>query len=340
MTKYRPWGKAPWIFDHFHNMNWSIIGCLSTENRSVSFIEQFSHLQIRCAKYAKIYDPDPVNIDQVNKQLEANQQKISKVFPNTEFKKADLKSSLDFIKDFCTDFQKLGENIILDVTSFPKRWFFPIVRFLSTAPTVKNFVITYTRAGEYADTISENPEIVRAIPSFAAVQNRTEHDLAFIGVGHQSMSILSLFAEERAGQVQLLFPFPPGPPNFRRNWLFVEQTEKTLQTDTKDEGSEYLIGYKQVSAHNLPLIFDVLDTMTNNGQLSCFMAPYGPKPMSLAMCLFSIAVEIAGLSEIPVFYSQPQRYAIDYTKNPKQSDGKVEIDAFCIKAYGTHYYML
>ncbi len=68
-----------------------------------------------------------------------------------------------------------------------------------------------------------------------------------------------------------------------------------------------------LGALDLPQNFNALKRVTDNGSRTSLVAPYGPKPVSLAMCLFALAAESAGKPEVPAYYAQPTRYALDYT---------------------------
>ena len=176
-------------------------------------------------------------------------------------------------------------------------------------------VFTYALGTKYADVLSSNPEIIRTIPTFTSIDRRTMCDVAFVGIGYHSHSVLDLFDIERPKSVTMLFPFPPGPPGIARNWKFVERLEMSIRSDNEFNESMELAGITQLhlGALDLPQNFNALKRVTDDGLRTSLVAPYGPKPISLAMCLFALAAESAGKPEVPAYYSQPTRYALDYT---------------------------
>src|SRR5262249_46110592 len=123
------------------------------------------------------------------------------------------------------------DSAIIDISSFPKRWFFVIARLLKENSSLKDVIFTYSLGTKYAEVLSSNPEIVRTIPTFTSLERRTTCDVAFVGIGYHSHSVLDLFDIERPKSVTMLFPFPPGPPGIARNWKFVERLELTIRSD-------------------------------------------------------------------------------------------------------------
>ncbi|NBB80970.1 MAG: hypothetical protein GVY36_16245 [Verrucomicrobia bacterium] len=252
----------------------------------------------------------------------------------------ELKASLDRIEDICAQASKESENVILDITSFPKRWFFPMMRYLIEDPDIKNLQVAYTRGDEHAESLSENPETLRVIPSFVSLDDRTSHDVAFVGVGFHTHSLLELFGEDKSKSLQLMFPFPPGPPGIHRNWKFVQEVEMKVQKDESLSEDADPINYLHLDATDVSQAFDALKIVTSNGTKTSVMAPYGPKPFSLAMCLFAIACERAGQPEIPMWYSQPQKYAVEYTKDAAYRRDQIDTWLYGIRRDGSFLYEL
>jgi len=72
--------------------------------------------------------------------------------------------------------------------------------------------------------------------------------------------------------------------------------------------------------------FDRICDITDNGKYTSVLAPYGPKPISLAIALFAIE------TGAPVYYTQPNYYSPDY------STGIKETYAYWIKKDGINLY--
>ncbi len=251
-----------------------------------------------------------------------------------------LIAPLDDLEDYVEKCLENGSDILLDITSFPKRWFFPLTQMLINDTRVRNLVAVYTQGDNYAESIAENPEMLRTLPGFPSSDERRKHDHAFIGVGFHDLGMLKLLGDDRVTRLNLLFPFPPGPPGNQKNWKFVEQITRKIGSElSSDDPSDPL------DLHFLPALdtaqsFSAMCNITQNGQQTSIMAPYGPKPVSLAMCLFAIACDDLNLADVPVYYSQPQRYAIDYTEKASSTDGNLHAWGYALKLNGGSLYTL
>ena len=289
----------------------------------------------------KITDPQPLKTDKVEQAYKASENYL-KTIPNDQktIIDSELMATLDDLEDYVELCLTKGPNVILDITSFPKRWFFPFIQMMINDDRVENLVTVYTQGENYAANIAENPELLRPLPGFITADERSSHDHAFVGVGFHDLGMLKLLGDDRVKSLDLLFPFPPGPPGTKKNWKFVEQINRKIGSEISNEDLS-----EPLSLHFLPALdaseaFTAMSNITRQGQRSSIMAPYGPKPISLAMCLFAIATDNANLKDVPVYYSQPQRYAIDYTKNALSSDKEIQSWAYALKLGGRSLYTI
>ena len=177
--------------------------------------------------------------------------------------------------------------------------------------------MAYTQAGAggyVQEHLAGDPEEVRAIPGFGPV--RGEPEMLVVGLGFEALGLPQLIGEyrDREREVEVLLPFPPGQPYSRRVW-------RSLQSVGLGRGSKLIRRVSAVDAFGaLGAIEDVVGPRRGRGAAA--LAPYGPKPMSLGMCLYAIRQEAA------VLYTQPCFYHPDYTK------GIGESWAYCLKRDG------
>lgn len=219
-----------------------------------------------------------------------------------------LFSGLDDMRSHVTALADRGATgLILDITSFPKMWFFPLVQAALAEKRLADVIVTYTSGTGYAEHLSENTAPLRVLPGFFAEDGRSRHDSLIVGIGFEPLSLVPLLSDQVSDRVRLIFPFPPGPPGHRRNWMFVKQIEDLTLQQQMDPDRVHIHMY------DCPQVFEALCEMTDNGAQTAAIAPYGPKTVSLAMCLYALAVAEADLPRVPVYYAQPQRYALDYT---------------------------
>ncbi|HQS07642.1 MAG TPA: hypothetical protein PLK13_02355 [Xanthobacteraceae bacterium] len=227
-----------------------------------------------------------------------------------------------------------GPNIVFDISSMPKWWSFPMIRFLMESDRVETLVVTYTSALSYGRRLSSDPKALGRLPTFDEPRVSDRYDEVIIGVGFAPLGLKDLF-EENVGKIRYLFPFPPGPPNFHRNWHFLRSLNEEVENRALTAEDRW-----HVHMYDVPSAFDALCKATGSGNQSCALAPFGPKTLSLAMCLFALAVDGAGKEPVHVFYTQPQRYALDYTTGIGSVDGVADIKGYCLRIAGRDLYTL
>lgn len=336
--KVRPWGRPAQLFQKTGIKDWVLLGCVATEQRSVVSAAHLSQYATEIT-LIQIRDPSPrYGFDEEEAYRERTNDYRSRV--NREFSLCDehLKSSIDRVEAIVDEAIKNCRNVILDITSFPKRWFFVIVRHLLERG-VDNLFVCYTLGSGHAQVLSENPEALRALPTFASTEGRTHHDYVFVGVGFQTSGMRTLLNDETANSLQLLFPFPPGPPLSERNWRFAQHVEQLVHQDRNFDTAAGLIKYMQVDSRDVSQCFDVIRMVTQDGSRTSVLVPYGPKPFSLAMCLYSLACESSHMPEVPVFYAQPKRYSDRYTADAKYlPSGEPDSHCYAIVYGGRHFY--
>lgn len=58
------------------------------------------------------------------------------------------------------------------------------------------------------------------------------------------------------------------------------------------------------------------------------------------MCLFALAANAAGKSDVPAYYAQPRRYSLDYSTGIRATGGRSDIQGYCIKLGGRRLYQM
>jgi hypothetical protein len=334
---FRPWGPIDWLLPRMKKDSWLLIGCNSVEERSLATLRYAKGL-VESGRFFCIHDPDPVDTSSFDQLTNRHREElIASGLASEDIPSLPLLCELDVIKaqvDECLS--RNISNVIVDISATPKRWFFALIQFLLDDPRAQTVVVTYASPDRYGPVLAENPEPIRVLPGYFETNGMTQHDVLAVGIGFEPLGLTSLFNQLRPDRIRLLFPFPPGPPGFQRNWAFV----KSIDDMTKERGNKSLDRI-QLHMHDCPQIFDALRSMTENATLTSALAPYGPKPMSLAMCLFALAVKDAGKTRVPVYYAQPKRYMPDYSSGIRiQHDGQMDIQAYCVKLNSEKLYRI
>jgi len=128
-----------------------------------------------------------------------------------------------------------------------------------------------------------------------------EPETLVVAVGFESLGLPQLLSEyrDRNYEIIVLLPFPPGQPYSRRIW-------ETLQRLGVEVSGQKIKRVNAIDALGTQLLLlEILQT--SNPRKPPALAPYGPKPVSLGMCLYAIQ------ADSPVFYTQPRVYHPDYT---------------------------
>lgn len=334
-SQFRPWGQLSWILPKLGPEDWSFLGVLGTEDRcSAAFSSCMGHIDSR--RFLKILDPHLSPRSAFDARFEANRQQLMALgCKGEDFRSVDLLQDIDGIEDEISDFlNQCGSRLILDLSSMPKRWFFPILRVILTGSSVQTLIVTYSAAGSYGEQLSSDPAPLAPIPTFDEPRDSEKYDELVIGVGFAPLGLRDLF-EVEIGKIRYFFPFPPGPPNFHRNWDFLRMLETEVENRKLRAEDRW-----QIHTFDVPSTFEALKRVTNDGGRSSALAPFGPKTMSLAMCLFALAADRAKKAPVHVYYSQPRRYAIDYSTGIGMLNGFMDVKAYCVRIDGRDLYTL
>jgi hypothetical protein len=330
IESYRPWGLLPWVLDKSPQVDWCVLGSLSPEERSLSVWQQLNSSGRLANSYlAEIIDPPAPRYDQLRAtKIAARRSEFdllggvsSAIHQHHLFEKTG-----DLIAWTESFISSAGPNIILDISSLPKRFFFPIIKKLLKTSSVLNLIVSYTAPRAYPkDDLAENFETWRPLPLFGGKLDQPA--LLIINVGYLAMGLPEELEQGRPDPlVKLMFPFPDSPTSYTRNSFFVRTIEKNLRPER--------VELRHIGVNDTSDAFDHLIAWTNGGRESALLAPYGPKPISLAMCLF------ASLTDSPVYYTQPRTYNPDYSIGVATRDGVPEIYGYCVRLDGRDYYSL
>jgi hypothetical protein len=218
-----------------------------------------------------------------------------------------------------------NESVILDISSMPKRFFFPVIReFLDHERfPMKDLLVTYTRpVARYAGPLAEDYGTWAQLPGFVGID---DPQMMVISVGFEELGIKDRVRVFVPGEpVRFLLPFPAPISAIHRSWALMSK----LVRGRKD--FEYEI--HRANSIDVSAAFDRLQSLTRNGQKPCQLAPFGPKPISVAMCIH------ASLYNSAVYYTQPSVYHPDYAQGISLIGDVPETYAYCLKLDGRCLY--
>jgi len=224
----------------------------------------------------------------------------------------------------------------------PKRFFFPVLTLLLKSSHIVNLIATYSLPERYGKVLEEDPEEWSPLPMYGGDPLGEDANSAtlMIGVGYQPLKIIEILNHTRFGpdRVKLLFPFPSIPPGFIENWNFVARIKKEWSELRKTNLPPDAI--IRVPTHDASITFDQLVAHTTEGRSpSVVLAPFGPKPISLAMCLLGIARRKEGIAT-EIGYTQPRIYHPEYSSGVATRNGVPAVTAYCLRLGGRDLFSL
>jgi len=327
---HRPWGHIDWCLNLSAPKQWDFIGCIGPEERSIAaFLRLSTASLVSTSTLLEIEDPESPYRDQARELLAERKRAIANCSPAATVLPLSLLSSVITVEESTKALT--GKSIILDISSLPKRFFFFLLKKFFRSSNVENLVLIYTLAEGYPSApIAENHDMWDALPTFRNPDPDLEekaHRRLLVNVGFIPDGLIA-HLENRAdeNQIDLIVPFPASVAAMNRTW----QTVWALRsTPYRARFNEYRVG-----ALDLSEAFDlILSLMPVDSNLVSF-APFGPKPISAAMCLY------ATLTGSPVYYAQPKIYRPDYSIGVCTKAGQQQITGYWIKHEGANLFTL
>ena len=196
------------------------------------------------------------------------------------------------------------KSVILDVTSFPKRYFCFLLKRLLLDPGVHNLLLTYTQPGSsgyFLGHLAEAPLHPDYLPGFSPSAETGADDTLVISVGFETQTAKTLqpIYSERS-HPKLLMSFPPNGSWSRRQFRSVREMV-TLPQHVN------LANVKVVAAWDVSTAYNALKNWYSECNGGITFAPFGPKPHTMAMALLAMQLNVGML------YTQPQSYRPDYS---------------------------
>lgn len=327
---YRPWGLLDWTLRLSSSKQWLFVGTLGTEVRSLAAWRalraagaeaEHSLLEIHDTK-SHFTRESKARLTERWAEFSAGGGRAERVYRNL-----GLLDELHRIDTLGRSFCDAGRPVLLDITSLPKRYFFPILRRLCNAPGVRDLVVTYTSPEDYPHDgrpMSEGAGTWTHLPGFLpSTANKPELLIAGAGFATQNLqSHIRSITHHKA--IKILIPFPAPLATLNRTWQAVYQLEGELPPGKFEN--------YRVPANDISATFDRILSLVRDTDAEPAFAPFGPKPISAAMCLF------AALKPTAIYYPQPSAYHPSYSTGIGKVDGKDAVFAYWIKHDGELLY--
>jgi hypothetical protein len=328
----RPWGPVDWVLERLPKRSWSLLGCHGTEERSLA-IWEFLRSSVSTNK-STLVKVAPISNRYANEYVERmklRDHKLQQIGTPTEpIISIGLFSSDAEIVRIADEFaSKSGPDVIIDFSCFPKRIFFPFIKRLLANKNIETLLGTYTLPESYSSgLLAEDHQPFAHLPLFGPSRFPEDKiEMVIVIAGFMKLGLAELLEPYKTGvAIRTILPFPPGLPGYHRNWEFIREMQKTLPPDVPPP--------IRVEAYDCGDVFDHFLHLTAMGTRNAIFAPFGPKPLSLATCLF------ASLSGQPVYYTQPTIYNPDYSTGIRAWNGKPGAYGYVLRVNGKDIYSL
>lgn len=356
--RIRPFGTLTWILGKLPSIDrWTVVGALSAEDRCLAATSEVLRIQSRAHGMMLHIVPEsgPTDIFAASTESRIDANVVLARRFGSRVKIVDSGNLLcaehEVIQLAMTVASECSPNVVLDISTIPKRFFFPLLTSICDRNDIVNLIVTNTSPVRYGDVLAENVDNWKPLPMYDGDPMDSSSDATLIiGVGYQQLRVHEYFEENKSRRigVKLLLPFPSIHPGFIHNWKFIHRISEELS------GSEKVGGNSPAEVIRVPtgdvsLTFDRLLQQTGAGVArTVVLAPFGPKPISLAMCLLGIARRARGddpntlapILPTEIGYTQPKSYRPDYSTGVAERDGYPDVSAYCVRLNGRDLYTL
>lgn len=316
---FKPWGPLEWLLGGLGLARPVVVGCLSAEERSVSVPLQLHAERVTRTWMLRVEDEPSKYSEQIEERVEQHRKLLNTAKPEYSETTMLLAPHEQIVRAFETALDGTGSTVdlVLDISCLPKRYFFLMVKLGVREARIRNLIVAYAQPNPagytYAD-LAEDPEPVRAIPGYGPVYEQSK--TLVVAVGFEALGLRTLIDDYRdeTRTIGVLIPFPPGQPYSRRIW-------RVLQDVDVGSGQSTVYRVNALDAFGSLLQIEKFVPTTGKDHPPT-LAPYGPKPMSLGMCMYALK------HDAQVLYTQPRVYHPNYT------EGRGRTWGYCVKRDG------
>lgn len=330
----RPSGQLSWLLNRLGAESWDIVGCVSPEDR---WSTAWTCVGDKVAKqhYLQVVDEHAEAGNLTAREYQARlDHQLASAERVPRFRPADvarvglLDRNPQVVKTATSIADSLGASVILDATCMPKRYLFPLLKLiLERAPD--NLVVAYTSPNAHGPTLGHSPDDWAPLPLFGTEIGL--NPLIIASVGYEPSGLAQILGEMSKAETDLRFILPVGTSasSSRRSWEFLHHVWPDLPPHWQTPPL-------RVEVHDLSGTFDVIRKVIDCTSRSVVFAPFGPKPVSVAMCLLASSLECA-----TALYSQPSYYSENYSTGVHEiAPGVPACIGHCIRLCGDDAYPL
>ena len=150
---FRPWGEIDWLLPRINLDKWSLLGSLSFEQRCICTSKYLvDNGVLDNIRLIKVVDPPSEHTESIQQKLDKNEAEFDGFIEdvsNSVSSSPLLAKNIDIVNLAQNFFTEENGNLIIDVSSLPKRYFFPFIKLALSNADIKNLIITYSKPLKY-----------------------------------------------------------------------------------------------------------------------------------------------------------------------------------------------
>jgi hypothetical protein len=325
MVKIPYWGESGWLAPKLPQRKWHLILANSFEDRSVAVIESanLNEIDITSNTIFEIENPPSASWEKAKPKLASNLKIISQqsASPGTLVLRFGLLDVLPWEKIKTNLLNNNVGSVIVDISCMPKRHFALCIRKLMQMKEIEELVVAYSVPESYPERalfMDVKPEA--SLPGFMRMEDleRTQKKRSVrVSVGYTARGLDSVMSSSGTASLELVFPFPPGSPSFRRNWKFLSEITLPNAPVLK---THMVYGYDAFS------VFNLANQWASTSDI--YWYAYGSKPHTLGAVMAYLKNE----TSFEIRYSQPQTYDHEYSKGIQRNpDDSPTVFLYCLR---------
>ena len=301
------WGLLRLLLQSLLPRQWHLVVCAGPEERSSAAAEVVagSGVTVASGNCLRLAVPKDRFSDEREKRIAASLARLETAIPlKLKLTGMELFGTSEPLDEMVNEWVSSGrQHILLDISTMPKKIFFPLLRLILRTRAFATVIAIYSRPLRYAEQpLAEDPEPPLPLPLFRPEAAPPQATGGIVALGLEVLGIVDLL-EDGGGpeSIHVLFPIQSNPDESNRTWTFMQRL--------RSASPKRFTPPRHLSPLDYGEAYSFIRTLTDDFQGHWWLAPYGPKPVSLAMAVAAIQ------RDWPVYYSQPTIY------NPAYSTG-------------------
>jgi len=299
------WGLLRMLLRSVLPRQWHLVVCAGPEERSSAAAEVVAGVgvDVASADCLRLLVPTDRFSAEREKKVDDTLARLRAAMPGRlQVREMELFGTIEPLDEIVTGWVSAGrQHILLDVSTMPKKIFFPLLRLAIRSRAFATLIAIYSRPQKYAEQpLAEDPDPPLPLPLFTPAQAPPHATGGIVALGLEVLGIEDLLADGGGpNSIHVLFPIPTNPDESSRTWMFMQRLYSAAPNRFTPPRHLSPLDYGEA--------YSYIRSLTDSFQGHWWLAPFGPKPVSVAMAVAAIQ------HDWPAYYSQPTVYNPAYS---------------------------